>query len=181
MTTSTFRKLISTPFLFLLIAALPLAAQTGTGSLKVKTSSNRTGIFVDGKYLGPVANFKVARKYSLPAGSHEVILREPRFEEAKATVQITAGKTTTLKQDLKPRPAPMPPFGELKTSGFEKYSAVFLNGGYVGHSDEFDFGKQGLLVNPGEYEIEITSPGGANLLKTKVTIQKDKIETVKAK
>ena len=173
-------RLVCTGLLSLLALAAPLAAQ-GNGDLKVKTTSNRTGVFVDGKYLGPAANFKITRKYSLPAGQHELILREPRFEDSKTTITITAGKTTTVNQTLQARPLVTPPFGTLKVRGFEKFAPVYLNGAYMGFADEFDFKKQGLLVKPGEYEIEVTSPAGASLIKTKVTIQADKVEVVHAK
>ena len=164
------------------LMAVPLAAQSaGNGTLKVKTNSGRTGVFVDGKYLGPAANFRISRKYSLPAGEHELILREPRYEEYKTTIRIEPGKTTKLSQELTKRPEPRPPFGTLRVDGFDKYAAVFLNGSYVGHADEFDFGSQGLLVNPGEYDIEITSAAGASILKSKVTIREDQIETVRAR
>ena len=174
------RIFVCTGLLSLLVLAAPLAAQNN-GTLKVKTSSNRTGVFVDGKYLGPAANFKITRKYSLPAGQHELILREPRFEEFKTSITITAGETTTVKQTLQARPLVTPPFGTLKVRGFEKYAAVYLNGAYVGHADEFDFQRQGLLVKPGEYELEVTSPAGASLMKNKVTIQADNVEIVHAR
>jgi hypothetical protein len=166
---------------FLLACALPAAAQSGNGTLKVKTSSGRTGVFVDGKYLGPSANFKIRKKYTLPAGQHELILREPRYEEYKTTITITAGQTTTVNQSLQPRPVPAPPFGRLKLAGFDKYSAVYLNGSYVGFADEFDFGRQGLLIKPGEYDLEVTSQAGASVLQRKVTIQQDKTEMVRAR
>ena len=177
MTAHFTRSAIVTGFVCLFVSAAPLFAQQN-GTLKVKTSSNRTGVFVDGKYLGPAANFKITRKYSLSAGQHELILREPRFEEYKTTIRIDAGKTTTVSQQLTARPLVTPPFGTLKVRGFEKYSAVYLNGAYVGHADEFDLLGQGLLVKPDEYEIEVTSPAGASVLKSKVTIQADKVEIV---
>ncbi len=44
----------------LLAAPMPLCAQqaAGGGFLKVKASPGRAGVFVDGKYLGPAANFR---------------------------------------------------------------------------------------------------------------------------
>jgi len=175
------RSFFSSTIFFLLAAALPLAAQSGNGKLKVKTSSGRTGIFVDGKYLGPSANFKMRRSYSLPAGQHELVLREPRYDEFKTTITITAGKTLTVNQALQARAVPMPPFGALKLKGFPKYSAVYLNGGYVGFADEFDLGSQRLMVKPGDYELEVTSQDGASLLKRMVTVAQDKVETIRPK
>ena len=51
------------------------------GYLKAKVNPGRAGVFVDGKYLGPAANFKVARTYSVPAGEHEIRLLDPRYED----------------------------------------------------------------------------------------------------
>ncbi len=61
-------------------------------------------MFVDGKYLGPAANFKIARTYELSPGEHEVRLEEPRYEEIVTKVTITAGKKTVLKETMKALP-----------------------------------------------------------------------------
>jgi hypothetical protein len=49
--------------------------------LKTKVNPGRAGVFVDGKYLGPAANFRMARKYTLAEGEHEVRPTEPRYED----------------------------------------------------------------------------------------------------
>lgn len=160
------------------VALVPAAAQQ-TGSLKVKVDPGRAGVFVDGKYLGPAANFKIARSYSVAAGEHEVILREPRYEDIKTKVTVTAGKTTTVSEKMKAKEAAKPPFGTLRVAGFEKYAPVYVNGQFMGHADEFDFGSQGLLLNPGEYDLKVTTPAGATLLEKKVTIKENLIEVAK--
>ncbi len=167
----------------LLLLTLPtLRAQpAGSGFLKVKANPGRTGVFVDGKYLGPAANFRIARKYAVAAGEHELVLREPRYQEYKGTVKIEAGKTTAFSQSLQPLPKPRPPFGKLKVKGFEKYAGVFVNGVYMGHADEFDGPNEALLLNPGNYEVRITSQAGSTLLEEKVTVQQDRTETLRAK
>jgi hypothetical protein len=53
-------------------------------------------VFVDGKYLGPAANFRVARTYPVAAGEHDLKLVDPRYEELTTKVTITAGKKTTV-------------------------------------------------------------------------------------
>ena len=168
--------------LMLLLAFSPLGAQqAGGGFLKVKASPGRAGVFMDGKYLGPAANFGMARKYAVAVGEHEVVLREPRYQEYKTTVKIEAGKTATVSQSLQARPLAKPPFGTLKVSGFEKYAAVYVNEAYMGHADEFDGFRERLLLNPGDYNVKITSQAGSTLLEQKVTIQQDKLSTLKAK
>ena len=166
----------------LLSAFLPLRAQqAGSGFLKVKANPGRTGVFVDGKYLGPAANLAKARKYAVAAGEHELVLREPRYQEHKMTVKIEAGKTTTVSQSLQPRTLAAPPFGTLKTVGFEKYAAVFVNGAYMGHADEFNGPGQGLLLNPGEYAVKVSSQAGNTLLEQKAAIRQNEVLTLKAK
>jgi hypothetical protein len=160
--------------------AAPLSAQ-GTGTLVVHAKPGRAGVFVDGKYLGPAANFAAARTYTLPAGQHEVILREPRYEEYKTTIEILAGKGTTISQALQAKPVPKPPFGRIRTVGFEKFAAVYINGGFVGHADEFNAPGQGLLLNPGDYEVKIESQNGAKLLEEKVSVKVNEVQMLRPK
>jgi len=101
--------------LLLTVGSLAFGQQTGT--MKVKTTTGRAGVFVDDKYVGPAANFGMSRSYALPAGDHTITLREPRYETATAHVTIVAGKTVTVRQELKARPEPKGPFGRLRTEG----------------------------------------------------------------
>ena len=107
--------------LLLLLAFSPLCAQqAGSGFLKVKAHPGRAGVFVDGKYVGPAANFGMARKYTVAVGEHEIILREPRYQEYKTTVKIEAGRTATVSQSMQPRPLAKPPFGKVKAAGLRE-------------------------------------------------------------
>jgi hypothetical protein len=166
----------------LFLALIPLRAQqVANGFLKVKANPGRAGVFLNGKYLGPAANLARARKYTVAAGEHELVLREPRYEEFKTTVKIEAGKTTTVSQSLQPRTLARPPFGRLKVLGFEKYASVFVNGAYMGHADEFNGPGQGLLLNPGDYDVKVSSQAGDTLLEQKATIRQDEVLTLRAK
>ena len=167
--------------LLLSMSACLCAQQAGTGSLKVKSSPSRAGVFVDGKYLGPAENMTRARTYALAAGEHELVLREPRYQEFKTTVKIEAGKTTTVSQSLQSLPVPKPPFGQLKIIGYEKYAAVYVNGTFVGHADEFNGPRQALLLNPGDYDVKIMSPTGTTLLEQKASIKEKQTTALKAK
>jgi len=166
--------------LFFALSQLP-AQQASSGFLKVKARPGRAAVFVDGKYLGPAANFRMARKYNVAAGEHELALRDPRFEGFKTTVKIEAGKTTTIHEALTPRPQATPPFGKIKLKGFPKYSPLFVDGGYMGHADEFDGPNQALLVSPRDYTVKVFSPDGNLLLEQKVAIHQDKEVVLKAK
>lgn len=162
-----------------LVVAGSLAFCQETGKLKVKTSTGRAGIFVDDKYIGPAGNFGMTRTYVVPAGEHTIAIREPRYEAATTHVTIVAGKTVTVKQDLKALPLPQGPFGRLRTEGGDKYWAVYVNGAYMGHMDEFDNFAQGLLLPAGEYTVKIVPPTGAPT-EQKIDLKANQTTIVKA-
>jgi len=146
--------------------ALPVMAQeSGTGYLVAHVNPGRAGVFVDGKYLGPAANFKVARKYSVAAGEHELKLIDPRYEEVTEKVTITAGKKTEVSKTLTALPLAKPPFGRLRTFSADKFAAVYINDKFYGHAGEFNNSVQGLLLNPGEYDVKIVPASGSPVEK----------------
>ena len=159
--------------------ALPLRAQpSANGSLVAKVNPGRAGVFVDGKYFGPAANFRVARTYTVPAGEHEVRLVDPRYQEFVTKVNIEAGKKLTLRQTLTPVPLAQPPFGRLRTISADKFAAVYVDEKFCGHADEFSNSSQGLLLNPGEYDVKIVPSAGAPVL-AKVKIEAEKVSIVR--
>jgi hypothetical protein len=161
-------------------AALAMAQN---GYLKTSINPGRAGVFVDGKYLGPSANFRVDRKFALTPGEHEVKLVDPRYEDLITKVTITAGKTTVLRENMKALPVPSPPFGTLRTpASGDKFAAVYVNEKYMGHVDEFSNSSQGLLLPPGEYVVKIVPSGGGGApVEQKVTIQANQTVVVAAR
>jgi hypothetical protein len=169
------KNILASTCSLLLALSLPLAAQTGI--LKVKADPGRAGVFVDGKYVGPAANFGSTRSYTVAAGEHEVKLCDPRYQDLVTKVTIEAGKTSVLKEELTALPVPKPPFGTIKTHSKDKYAAVYINGKYYGHNDEFDNFAQGLLLPPGQYEVRIEPTNGTPVVKT-VTVVANQTVTV---
>lgn len=161
------------------LASIPLFGQSGQGQLKTKVNPGRAGVFVDGKYLGPAANFRIARKYAVSEGDHEVRLVEPRYEELVAKVNIKAGKTTTLSESMKPLAPAKPPFGVLRAIYPEKYAAVYVNDKFMGHVDEFDAFNEGLKLNPGDYAVKIVPVSGGAAHEEKIRIDADKTTVVR--
>ena len=158
----------------------PLAAQAkGDAYLKCDVNPGRTGVFVDGKYVGPAANFKIARKYALPAGPHEVKLVDPRYEEVTKMVTLVAGKTEVIAETMKPVTLAKGPFGILRTEYPDKFAADYVNDKFYGHSGEFDHGAQGLLLPPGKYTVRIEPVSGGNPISQSVTIEAEKRTVVK--
>ena len=168
------------------LTVFTLMAPNGVGAgqqgfLKTKVDPGRTGVFVDGKYVGPAANFKIARKYALTEGEHEVKLSDPRYEEVTTKVTIKAGKTTTLSEKLHALPLAKPPFGLLRIAHATKYDAVYINGRFYGHAAEFDNFAQGLLLNPGEYTVKIVPLEGGREHEEKIKIEANKTTFVNEK
>lgn len=165
-----------------LLCALLLTSLTGfaadTGRLRTEVNPGRAGVFIDGKYVGPAANFKVAQTYQVTPGEHEVRLVDPRYEEIVRKVTITAGKQTVVKETMTARPVAKPPFGKLRVENPDHFAAVYVNGQFMGHVDEFSNFAQSLLLNPGSYEVKVVPLNGATVTKT-VTIEVDKTVVVK--
>ncbi|HWB83944.1 MAG TPA: PEGA domain-containing protein [Bryobacteraceae bacterium] len=157
-----------------LLSVPTLLAQGTDGYIKAKVRPGRAGVFIDGKYVGPAANFRMARKYAVSPGEHEVKLVDPRYDEWSSKVQVRAGKTTVLDQTLKALPLAKPPFGRLRIVGADKYAAVYVNNHYYGHADEFSNFAQALLLNPGKYEVRVEPAGGGSAITETVNIEADK-------
>ena len=174
-------KLVSLSRTGLLIVAfcLPGLAQQN-GYVKTSVSPSRAGVFIDGKYVGPAGNFGSARKYAVAAGEHEVKLTEPRYEDIVTKVTVQAGKTTKVEQKMKAVPPPQPPFGRLRTMSSDKFAAVYVNGKFMGHVDEFSNPTQALLLNPGEYKVRIAPVNGPEGNEETVKIEANKVAIVRA-
>ena len=160
-----------------IVVALTCAA-ADTGKLKLEVNPGRAGVFVDGKYVGPAANFKIGQTYQVAPGEHEINLEDPRYQEIVKKVTIEAGKKTVMKETMVALPPAKPPFGRLRIENGDHYSAVYVNDRYMGHADEFDNFAQGLLINPGTYEVRIVPLNGAPVTKT-VTVEAEKTVIVK--
>lgn len=171
------RVFISLAAAALLCSALPAGAQENQGHIRTKVSPGRAGVFVDGKYMGPAGNYKRSRKYAVSAGRHEVKLVEPRYKEKVVTVNVEAGRTTVIKERLESIELAKPPFGRLKVEKASKYDAVYVNGAYYGHADEFNGMNQGQLLVPGEYTIRVDKGDGGSH-QEKITITAHKITHV---
>jgi hypothetical protein len=147
------------------LTVLPAAAQQ-MGRVRVEVQPRRAGVFIDGEYVGPATNHGTVRRYSLPPGQYEITLRDSGFADASTMVTIQAGQTTTISQSLEPLDLAEPPFGTLRTRNSDRLAAVYINDRFMGHVDEFNNVTQGMLLNPGEYEIRIVRRDGTETTET---------------
>lgn len=169
------------------VMTLPLIAADGDTKLRVRSAPRGAGVFVDGKYVGPAGRFSVPESYAIEPGSHEVTLKDPRYEDFSAKIDAKAGKTTKLSAKLKKKEEPKGPFGRLRLKGGEGESfwsvaagdigAIYLNGAFMGHVDELNDVGGGLLVPAGTYELKVQSQVYGEFTKT-VTIEAGKVNAV---
>lgn len=162
-------------------------AAADTGYIKARGKPGRAGIFVDGKYLGPAVRFSVPEKYAVEPGDHEVTFKDPRYEDYTTRVTVTAKKTTKISFKLKPVEPAKPPFGRLRFGGGVQesfisvasgdVSAVHINGKFYGYVDELNNAGGGLLLNPGTYRLQVSSPVYGEINKD-VTIEADKVTVI---
>ena len=76
---------------------------TYTGELKVKAPMQGASIYVDGGFVGVADKLK---NIPLPAGTHEVQLRDPDGRTFyQESVEIIAGRTTQIQPVYQPAPA----------------------------------------------------------------------------
>ena len=178
---------INHKLLFLLAVPMTPLLAADQGFIKARGNPGDAGIFVDGKYIGPASRFTVPERYALDPGAHDVVIRDPRFEEFATKVTIAVGKTTKISYHPKRLPEPKGPFGRLRLGGGEKESfmsvtsgdvgAVYLNTRFVGYVDELNNLGSGILRPVGDYDLLISSPLFGEIKQT-VKIEANKLTII---
>jgi len=171
------------------VAVAPALAQE-TGYVKARGKPGDAGVFINGQYVGPAVRFTVPEKYPAPAGEVEVTFKDPRYEDYTTKVTVRLKKTTKIHYALKPVEPAKPPFGRLRLGGGEPESfmsiaagdtgAVFINDKFFGYVDELNNPGGGLLLNPGTYDLHITSALFGDI-RQKVTIEANKVTVIPLK
>lgn len=166
---------------------LPLLAADGETFIRVRSSPRGAGLFVDGKYVGPAGRFTVPEKYPIEPGTHEISLKDPRYEDFNTKMEIRAGQTNKLGAKLKKKTPPQGPFGRLRLKGGppESFWSVaagdtgpfYLNGAFMGHVDELNDVGGGLLLPAGTYELLVQSQNYGEIRKT-VQIEAGKVTRI---
>lgn len=166
-----------------------LAAQQN-GYIKAYGAPPDAGLFLNGQYVGPAHRFTLSEKYSAPAGEVEVTFRDPRYEDYVTKVTVRPGKTTKIKYSMKKMEPAKPPFGRLRLGGGEPESllsvaagdigAIYINDRFMGYVDQLNNAGGGLLLNPGTYDLRISSTRFGEIHQ-KVTIEANKVTVVPLK
>lgn len=121
----------------------------------------KAGVWVDGHYVGFVNELKGSRTVRLLPGQHEVVIRAPWYQDYVEHVSLEPGKTSTINVTMVKISPPVadPSAAELKVIVVPDRAAVFVDGQFVGHANEFDHWGQGLRVSAGEHKLSVALPG----------------------
>jgi len=148
---------------FLLVANALAGRNEILGEIEFKGTTRidkTSGVWVDGQYLGYVDELEGSRKVLLLPGEHEIVVRQAGYKDFTQEIVLQPGRqhAVWVKMEKDPRVSPPAVTSTVKLSVEPKRAAVFVDGVFAGHVDEFD-GRRGMLVAPGKHRIEITLPG----------------------
>ncbi|HLK32153.1 MAG TPA: PEGA domain-containing protein [Terriglobales bacterium] len=139
------------------------------------------GVWVDGQYVGYLNELKGDKQILLLPGKHDFAVRQAGYKDFSQQTVLEPGQIVLMKVRLmKDTTLPLPKeTAELKISVRPSRAAVFIDGRFIGHADEFDGLGRGLLVTPEKHRVRIALPG-YQTFETDVMVrphQKLKIET----
>ncbi len=130
------------------------------------------GVWVDGQYVGYVNELKGSKKLLLMPGEHQLVFRYSGFRESSESVLVEPGKKRDVPVHLEKEPVASnsQDTSKIKLVVKPERAAVFLNGGYVGHVNEFNGPGQWMVLPSGTYSLRITLPGYLPF-ETKITLR----------
>ena len=155
----------------ILVSVLVLVSSTGLnagneilGELRFAGYSKvakTSGVWIDGQYVGYLGELKGSKKVLLLPGDHEVVVQQAGYKEFARRITLNPGERYVLPVAMEWDPRIQYPreTASIKLSVRPNRAAVFVDGLYAGHVDEFDGPFQAMLVTPGKHQIEISLPG----------------------
>ena len=119
------------------------------------------GVWVDGQYVGYIGEMKGSKRLLLMPGDHQLSCRYSGYREFSQKILVEPGKKLDVhvRLDKETDIQSSQVSSEIKLAVKPDRAAVFLNGGYVGHVDEFNGPGQSMVVPSGPYDLKITLPG----------------------
>jgi archaellum component FlaG (FlaF/FlaG flagellin family) len=152
------------PVVVILLISVVCAQDRLQSELRFAAHSNdekTAGVWVDGQYVGFVKELAGDKKLMLLPGKHEIVIRQAWYNEFVKQVILEPGQTHEVKVELV-KSARLPTkdaTGELKIAATPSRAAVFVDGQYAGHVDEFDGVGKAMLLTPGQHRLRIALPG----------------------
>lgn len=147
-----------------------------------KTKAEKTaGVWIDGQYVGYIAELRDDKKVLLLPGEHEISVRQTGYVNFTEKVTVEPAKKLTLPVTLQKDPQAQFPAitSQIKLKVTPERAAVFLDDAFVGTVHEFSGVGRALLVSPGKHRVKIALAGYQGF-ETEVNLrphQKIKINT----
>ncbi|MBZ5516684.1 MAG: hypothetical protein LAN62_17910 [Acidobacteriia bacterium] len=161
---STLRKAALLAGLVLGISAGLAARNEVLGEVKFEgqgKGAKTSGVWIDGQYVGYLHELKGSKKVLLLPGEHEVVAQQAGYKEFRYKFVLDPGVKYNVVVAMEPNPQITYPreTASIKLKVKPNRAAVFVDGMYLGHVDEFNGLGQALLVGPGKHLVEIALPG----------------------
>ena len=121
-----------------------------------------SGVWIDGKYAGYVKELKGDRKVLLPAGEHDILIRQAGYKDFTKKIVVETNQPQTVAVVLEENPKltyPGNDAAQLRLDIQPKRAAVFVDGGYMGHGGDFGGRFHSMLVSPGKHQLKVTLNG----------------------
>ena len=142
----------------------------------------RSGVWIDGQYVGFLNELKGNKKIMLLPGEHAISVRQAGYIDFAQTVLIEPARVQTLRLRMKPDPRALYPgsdAAELRLNVKPERAAVFVDDGYAGHVADFGGTFHAMRLIPGKHRIKVELPG-YQTFDTEINLlpkQKSKVET----
>jgi hypothetical protein len=160
---------VRTSYLWWLVSVVAVLVQVAhasdvLGELELVGTSRTeklAGVWIDGQYVGYLGELKGHKKLLLLPGEHQLVVRHGGYQEFARKLIVEPGQKQTVHVQLaRDTEARYPDVtAEIKMQVKPSRAAVFIDGIFAGHIDEFDGPGQALLVAPGKRRIKIALPG----------------------
>jgi len=127
-----------------------------------KTKADKTsGVWVDGQYLGYVAELKEDKKVLLLPGEHEIAVRQSGYTDFTQKVVVEPHKKVVVEVVMLKDPRSRLPkvTSQIKLRVKPERAAVFVDDAFVGTVSEFTGVGHGMLVSTGKHRIKIALAG----------------------
>jgi len=144
----------------------------------------KSGVWIDGQYVGYVDELKGNKEIFLLPGEHEVSVRQSGYTDFTEKLTIEPGQETTVNVSMQKDPAAeySKVTAEIKLKVTPDRAAVFVDGAYAGTAHEFGGIGRAMLVAPGKHHVKVDLPGyrtfdtDVNLLPNQKITIKTKLE-----
>src|SRR5579862_3757864 len=162
---NAFHKAFICSLLGLLVLPVIARAQNqvmGRLQFVAKTDTDKkSGVWIDGQYVGYVDELKGDKEIYLLPGEHEVSVRQAGYTDFTQKLTVEQGKEITvdvsMQKDTRAQYATVT--SEIKIKVTPDRAAVFVDGTYAGTAHDFGEIGRAMLLAPGKHHIKIDLPG----------------------